>query len=84
MTCTFEEVIALIHLLYLIQSRAGPATNVLLEADSEPLALQGSRCLTAAGPLELHLLHVDLTWSHSNGDWVDDSGVLRRDGAQRG
>lgn len=34
-------------------------------------------CLTAARPLQLHLLHVDLTGRHADGNWVDDGRVLQ-------
>lgn len=34
-------------------------------------------CLTTASPLQLHLLHVDLTGCHPDGDRVDDSRVLK-------
>lgn len=33
--------------------------------------------LTAAGPLQLHLLHVDLTGCHPYGNWVDNGCVLQ-------
>lgn len=33
--------------------------------------------LTAASPFQLHLLHVDLTGGHPNGDGVDDGRVLK-------
>lgn len=32
---------------------------------------------TAARPLQLHLLHVNLTGSHPDGNWVDDGRVLK-------
>lgn len=43
----------------------------------EKLSLKVRGCLTAASPLQLHLLHVDLTGCHPNGDWVDDGCVLK-------
>lgn len=33
--------------------------------------------LTAARPLQFHLLHVNLAGRHPNGDWVDDGCVLQ-------
>ena len=32
--------------------------------------------LTAASPLQLHFLHVDLTGRHPDGNWVNDGRVL--------
>lgn len=41
-------------------------------------------CLTAASPLQLHFLHVDLTGRHPDGNWVDDGGVLEERHRERG
>lgn len=43
----------------------------------EKLSLEARGGLTAASPLQLHLLHVNLTGCHPDGDRVDDGCVLR-------
>lgn len=40
--------------------------------------------LTTASPLQLHLLHVNLTGRHPDGNWVNDGRVLWKRQTQRG
>lgn len=37
---------------------------------------RGSAVLTTAASFQLHLLHVDFAWSHTNGNWMHNGGIL--------